>query len=306
MKQRIESLEEFINESNLVAHAEYELKKAGFFDKNSDYNGVIGKAVVELMKTFSKQGHSGFSAPLVLELFKKVASWDVLSPISSDIGEWTNVTEMGDSDSPLWQNKRNPAYFSNDGGKTWWNVDEKSAKIIKESLSTYEYWGSKEQPYWRSGPNPVVDILVVKNAKEILLIQRSFKSEAEPGKFALPGGFHDTTAKKGEPWKPGKETAKEAALRELVEETSIDINKLKNNLIEVGIYEGPGRDPRDNKEAWSKSTLFAINITDEIGNPRAGDDARDAKWFSIEDVLRMKLAFDHNKLILDGLKKLGI
>jgi len=125
MKQRIPSLDEYINESKLVAHAERELQRAGMFDKDADYGGMLGKAVVELTETFSKQGHSGMSAHMVIELFNKIARWDVLTPITSDVDEWEDVTHYGDPDVPMWQNKRNPAYFSNDEGKTWWNVDDK-------------------------------------------------------------------------------------------------------------------------------------------------------------------------------------
>jgi ADP-ribose pyrophosphatase YjhB (NUDIX family) len=178
-------------------------------------------------------------------------------------------------------------------------------KSISEFEKTPDYWGSIRQPFWRPGANPTVDILVVKDSTEILLIQRSMKSPAEPGKWALPGGFHDTNAKKGEPWQKGKETAKDAALRELVEETGLHLSYL-SSLIEVGTYEGIGRDPRDNKEAWSRSTLFAINIKNINQNIKGMDDASDAKWFLIQDVLKMKLAFDHNELIIDGIKKLKL
>ena len=188
------------------------------------------------------------------------------------------------------------------------NMIEMKERI--KSLLEYEkmenYWESKKQPFWHPGSNPTVDMLIVKDSKEILLIQRSMNSPAEAGKWALPGGFWDTNAKKGEPWKPGKETAQEAAFRELKEETGLSKHDVGSVPVEVGTYEGNGRDPRDNKEAWTKSTLFAVNLKDITKEPKGMDDARDAKWFTIEEVLKMKLAFDHSVLIADGLKKLGI
>lgn len=36
-------------------HSRRELKKAGLFDKDSDYNAVIGNAVMELIVVFAKQ-----------------------------------------------------------------------------------------------------------------------------------------------------------------------------------------------------------------------------------------------------------
>jgi hypothetical protein len=120
---------------NLISHAKKELKLAGLFDKDSDYNGLIGKAVMDLMKTFSKQGHSGLSAAWVRELFFKLTNFQNLTPITSQPNEWENVSDI--SDEILYQNKRNPAIFSNDGGKTWWNVDDKNIKENIKYLKKY-------------------------------------------------------------------------------------------------------------------------------------------------------------------------
>ena len=106
----------------LVAHAEEELRRAGLFDDDSDYAGMLGKAVVALVKVFAEQGHSGFSAHRTLELFNVVANFKTLTPLTSDPSEWNDVSEI--SGHPLWQNRRQSSTFSKDGGKTWWDVDE--------------------------------------------------------------------------------------------------------------------------------------------------------------------------------------
>jgi hypothetical protein len=123
------------NESKLLKegtyeHALYELNKAGLTGKDADYGGMIATAVLELIKTFSNQGHSGFSASMVREIFNKLSNFETLTEITSDPEEWEDVTEISDG-QVLFQNKRNPAIFSKDGGKTWWHVDD---KIIKESI----------------------------------------------------------------------------------------------------------------------------------------------------------------------------
>lgn len=107
-------------ESHLARHARYELERAGFFDEDSDYGGAIGQAVMELVYVFSEQGHSGFSAPYVLDLFTKVASYKTITDITSDASEWSEVSEN------LWQNKRRSSSFSHDGGKTWYDIDDAS------------------------------------------------------------------------------------------------------------------------------------------------------------------------------------
>ncbi len=122
-----------------VDHSEYELKKAGLLDKDSDYGGMIGKAVLELMKVFASQGHSGMSAAYVRDLFNKLSNFKTLSPITSDPDEWTNVVEYSVNNEPLWQSKRSPATFSKDGGKTWYSLDEQTIlKGIKIALNEYK------------------------------------------------------------------------------------------------------------------------------------------------------------------------
>ena len=58
--------------SNLVEHAKTELKAAGLLDKDSDYDGMLGEAALELVEVFDKQGHSGLSAPYVASIVNKL------------------------------------------------------------------------------------------------------------------------------------------------------------------------------------------------------------------------------------------
>ena len=79
------------NHSNLVEHAKRELKVNGYDlnskDKNEPNNWVRDN-ILELMTVFSKQGHSGSSAPYVLEMFKKLASFEPVGPIIGNDSEW--------------------------------------------------------------------------------------------------------------------------------------------------------------------------------------------------------------------------
>ena len=95
--------------SNLVDHARRELEAAGLFDKDSDYNGMIGKAVVELMEVFAKQGHSGCSASIVSDLFNRLAGYEVITPLTGEDDEWNDISHMGET--TLLQNNRNSAVF---------------------------------------------------------------------------------------------------------------------------------------------------------------------------------------------------
>lgn len=175
------------------------------------------------------------------------------------------------------------------------------------TLLTSRRWSSSEGRYWHLGANPTVDIVVRRrnsagDGQELLLIRRAHTAATEAGKWALPGGFQLTDAPPGTPWKPGIETAIEACVRELLEETNLDISRQSGDLLHIGDYEGGGRDPRDSDEAWSRSQVFAIDLPDELAASTVvgSDDAMDARWFN-RNALPRNIAFDHARIIEDAL-----
>lgn len=93
------------------------------------------------------------------------------------------------------------------------------------------------------------------------------------GEWAVPGGRIDDD-----------ETAEQCARREMKEETGLDIEIIRL----TGIYSDPGRDPRGIIAA-------AFRVRRIGGEIRAGDDAAEAAWFSLNDLPR--LAADHLKII---------
>lgn len=95
---------------DLVEHAKMELEIAGAFDKDSNYDGAIGEAVMELIELFAKQGHSGNSAGIVSTLFGKLARYEPLMDITGKDEEWGDVRDLGDGKS-WYQNKRCSALF---------------------------------------------------------------------------------------------------------------------------------------------------------------------------------------------------
>lgn len=127
-----------------------------------------------------------------------------------------------------------------------------------------------------------------KGALKVLLIQRA----AEPfkGSWALPGGFVDQG-----------ESPQRAAARELQEETGLTFPL--SELIEVGAFGEPGRDPR----AWVVSVaMLGLVPLHEAEPPQltAGDDAREARWWPLSDLAQLTLAFDHEQIIKRALERL--
>ena len=119
------------------------------------------------------------------------------------------------------------------------------------------------------------------NDIKILLIQRAFPPFENY--WAFPGGFVDMD-----------ETLKTAALRELYEEAGIkDIN-----LEQLYAFDAIDRDPRHRTISvvfYGFSNSLDINI-------KAGDDARNAAWFSIKNL--PELAFDHKSILDFAIKKI--
>ena len=106
----VESMVTFLVESNQY---KLELRKAGLYDKDSDYEGMLGQSVEELMDVFLSQEHSGFSAALVSSIFKELVDGKSLTPLSGDDDEWLEVTEYFENDKKIltFQNIRMGSVF---------------------------------------------------------------------------------------------------------------------------------------------------------------------------------------------------
>jgi len=59
-----------------------ELERAGLLSKESDYDGMLGEAVKELLLVFQKQGHSGYSAQATASIFYKLIKGEPLTPLT--------------------------------------------------------------------------------------------------------------------------------------------------------------------------------------------------------------------------------
>jgi hypothetical protein len=90
--------------SNLHNHALAEFRAAGWTDADGKFEDEmqedICKHVLELLKVFSDEGHSGSTAPYTVNMFKKLAMFEPLVPLTGEDWEWN---ECGNG---VFQNKR--------------------------------------------------------------------------------------------------------------------------------------------------------------------------------------------------------
>lgn len=90
--------------SNLHAHALMEFKAAKWLDDEGKYSDemqeAICKHVLKLLDVFADEGHSGSSAQYAVNVFKKLAMFEPLVPLTGEDWEWAETSEG------VFQNKR--------------------------------------------------------------------------------------------------------------------------------------------------------------------------------------------------------
>ena len=104
--------------SELVNHAKRELEILG--EEPETIEGYL-----KVIQAFADMGHSGGSASVAIPVINELLQFKNLRPLTSNPNEWEE-RDMGYPETTynFWQNKRNPAAFSKDGGKTYYLVNE--------------------------------------------------------------------------------------------------------------------------------------------------------------------------------------
>ncbi len=127
---------------------------------------------------------------------------------------------------------------------------------------------------WRN-PYPTVDIIISTRPGTVVLVRRA----NAPLGWALPGGFVD--------W---GETLESAAVREALEETSLQVELGR----QLHSYSDPARDPRHH-------TITTVFLATAQGDPLGADDAAEARVFPV-DALPSPMCFDHADILEDWIR----
>ncbi len=130
-------------------------------------------------------------------------------------------------------------------------------------------------------PYVTVDAVLIDKGK-ILLVKR--KNIPFIGYWALPGGF----VKRGE-------KLKEAIKREVLEETGL--KAIPHKII--GIYDDPKREP-----VRGHVITVGFLCTSKGGKLKPQfEEVKETRFFPVQEIRKLRIAFDHRKIINDALKQ---
>lgn len=121
-------------------------------------------------------------------------------------------------------------------------------------------------------------VVITREAEpKVLLIQRG--DQPFKGGWAFPGGFMNMD-----------ETTEQCAVRELEEETGLQLSKIQ----QIGAYSKVDRDPRGRTV-----TVAYLAVIDAPVAVTGQDDAAKAEWWPLSSL--PILAFDHDEIISDAI-----
>lgn len=164
------------------------------------------------------------------------------------------------------------------------SLEEITIAIIKNENS-----GRRKYSYDFPMAGMAADCIILHKFGEdwkILLIKRG--GEPYKSMLALPGGFVNVQT----------ELIKDACIREILEEVSVELRECDVNFFKVA--DKVDRDPRGRTITFVYSTVLS---EEQVQQVKAGDDAESYEWYLFNDSLLqcMKFAFDHKDILNDFL-----
>jgi hypothetical protein len=155
-------------------HALMEFRAAGWVDSEGKFKDemqeIVCDGVMKLLMVFAEEGHSGSSAPYAIDLFKKLAMFEPIVPLTGEDWEWSDVRHNGDG-SIHYQNKRCSHVFKEGDGQAYdidgrvfweWYKDQETGEKCKSHYTsrdsrvhvTFPYTPKTEYVYRYSDAEP--------------------------------------------------------------------------------------------------------------------------------------------------------
>jgi 8-oxo-dGTP diphosphatase len=143
-------------------------------------------------------------------------------------------------------------------------------------------------------PSVAVDLVVftIIDARLVVLLVRR-KEHPFKGQWVIPGGF----VRVGEGADQG-EDLDQAARRELKEETGLEADRV--HVEQLATFGKAGRDPRMRVISVAYVALVRPDLAPIV---KAGGDAADVRWASMDELKRLELGFDHRQIVDAALRR---
>lgn len=280
----------FTDEEN--AHIKFQYVQDRLY-QNSEWASLVREAVRAVLMQYYPGRPEKASVSLI------VAEKDDTSWYFNLFPEWdkeiVTVHSPIDTDNPLGATKIRELMFTGNLGFVNYAVPNSIFIKLNEFSKTDEFKNLKdeyvhgieyERLYENHPKGHSINFYtadnVVYQSGHVLLIKR--KNSPGKGLWALPGGHIGPN-----------ESAEEAALRELIEETNINITPgiLKLSLKNVKTFDHPDRSMRaritkKNARTITMSHFYRLDDTKPLPRVKAADDAEEAWWFPVETIKTMR------------------
>lgn len=110
-----------MSDCNLIKHAKQEFEVLGW-PGDCEMQKLMCHNILELIKVFSEQGHSGFSVNYLINHLKPLMSFEPISPLTGEDSEWCEIRDG------IYQNKRCSHVFKDEDGRAY----DIEGKIFRE------------------------------------------------------------------------------------------------------------------------------------------------------------------------------
>ena len=104
---------------NYVEHAERELRLCGL----AYANPKLARDIIAVVAGLGKFGRDGSTPAQGAEIVRRLLALEPLTELTDNPADWSGYRRDSNSDTVLWQNRRNPRAWSTNGGVTYWLAD---------------------------------------------------------------------------------------------------------------------------------------------------------------------------------------